>query len=79
MKKNYIKPEINFESFGVSENFAASIGTCDVRANHQMNDCGVFDAGRVIFTNEIPGCTFPVRDGELGQCYHLFENNVFIS
>ncbi len=82
MKKSYTKPEITFDSFGVSANFAASVGSCAHAADLSLEaSCGVYIAGRLLFTSEITGCKYISNDGEFGACYYIpsGDSNVFIS
>lgn len=72
MKKTYIKPQIMFESFSVSENIA---GDCDTIVNNSSRgSCAyVTRTGLNVFTSEMVGiCTTHEDDGDYnGFCYHV--------
>lgn len=82
MKKTYTKPEIAFESFGVSSNFATTVSTtCFCPPSNFSNDCGVIISGRKIFLAEIEGCEYVSQDGDFDICYYVptGDTNVFNS
>lgn len=68
MKKSYNKPEIAFDNFGLSANFAS---TCPNATNHDQYTCGWTIAGRVIFVDGIDACKYVSADGEYGVCYYV--------
>lgn len=77
MKKTYIKPDINFDSFEVNTNIAQ----CTSKANSVQNVCSLTVGRRKIFTSSVADCTYAVQDGEntWSLCYYvpLGDNNVF--
>ena len=76
MKKLYSKPEIMFENFTLSTNIAAG---CEVKTNLQAEGgCGYQPPrqNKVIFTNELQGCTTTQADGLYnGICYDTPSEN----
>lgn len=81
MKKIYTKPEISFDNFGISSNFALS-ASCTVEPNVSTRDtCGYDIAGRHIFVAENTGCEYVSADGDFGVCYYVptGDSNIFIS
>ena len=79
MKKTYTKPEINFDSFGITTNFASS---CEYHPDSsQQYSCGYMIHGRVIFVSDNSGCKYVSPDGQFGICYYIptGDSNVFIS
>lgn len=84
MKKTYIKPEIMFEDFSLSNSITAG---CEKIALQAMDQCAYTvetDYGTFkVFTGELVGiCDTYKADGEYhGICYHVptAANNVFIS
>jgi hypothetical protein len=79
MKKPYNKPDIQFESFALSESIAAG---CEERPHNATHDCGVKFGKQEVFTTPITGCTTKVVDGDYnGLCYHNPSSgyNVFMS
>lgn len=87
MKKTYIKPQIMFESFSVSENIA---GDCErIVGNPSKGTCAVVGSGGVaVFTDSMQACDFtPEGMGQTkndewdGFCYHVPTeyNNLFNS
>ncbi|MBQ7714769.1 MAG: hypothetical protein IJT70_02745 [Clostridia bacterium] len=82
MKKSYRKPEINFESFGISSSFANTLSaTCAHDPTDSTQDCGYSFAGTRIFTADVAGCETVAPDGYFGICYYIptGDNNVFAS
>lgn len=73
MKKIYLKPEIMFESFTLSENIA---GNCELKTNLPSSDagCGYPTRGGVVFVEQIiSACDTPPNNGgdvHDGFCYH---------
>ena len=79
MKKTYTRPEINFDSFGISANFASS---CNMQADSSAYDvCGYTIHGRTIFVSTNNGCKYVAQDGAYGVCYYVptGDSNIFIS
>lgn len=84
MRKNYVKPEIVFESFAASTNIAAG---CELRTNTQsLNVVGctyLFGRDQVsVFSDAALGCVQIPADGlHNGACYHTPSeaNNLFNS
>lgn len=80
MKKTYNKPEISFEDFGMSSNFAS---TCNTKIeNFQQGTCGVQYFGQAtIFGADNQGCDYSYDDGSFGICYYIptGDSNVFVS
>jgi len=78
MRKQYVKPQIIFEDFSLSENIAAG---CEIRINNSaQGTCGyAYEGGygATIFINETTGCSVQIPDSENnGFCYHVpIENN----
>lgn len=64
MKKQYVKPELYFESFELS----TSIATCDVISNHIDNACPVTDKelGVTYFAD---GCSYTPGPKDKKVCY----------
>ena len=82
MKKTYSKPEINFDSFGISSNFANTPTACAYQPDAmQMNSCGYTIAGRSIFVESNTGCNYVAPDGAYGVCYYIptGDSNIFVS
>lgn len=81
MKKSYRKPEIAFESFGISSNFANTLSALCTYTPSSTNDCGYTIEGLTIFVPEVSGCTFVSGDGTFGLCYYVptGDNNIFLS
>lgn len=77
MKKEYVKPEIVFESFKMSTSIA---GDCSLDATlADENSCEYkTDMGFKIF---VSGCEYESADGDYGVCYHqpTFDTKVFAS
>ncbi len=71
MKKPYNKPDIQFESFALSESIAAG---CEERPHNATHDCGVKFGKQVVFTMQMFGCATKIQDGQGGEynglCYH---------
>ncbi len=81
MKKTYCKPEIVFDNFGISSNFAVAAG-CTYSPDLSTSDsCGVTIAGRSVFINTVAGCKYKQFDGYFGICYYVptSDSNVFLS
>ena len=79
MKKTYTKPEINFDSFGITTTFAS---TCSFHPEYaDDHSCGYNMHRRVIFVSENSGCKYVSADGAYGICYYVptGDSNVFIS
>lgn len=83
MKKTYVKPDILFESFSMSESIALN---CEVIVPGPTQDkCGYAyegGGGATIFIDATTGCTVPTPDSESnGFCYHvpIESNNLFNS
>lgn len=80
MKKTYVKPEIIFESFSLSQSIAAG---CEVKTNTPSSgQCGLEWGPDRLFLDTINDCkgdgkvTSVGGDGEAnGICYHVFSNN----
>lgn len=79
MKKNYVKPEIMFEDFSLSNSIAAG---CEYEANSAQDMCGYkLMSGQIVFTGDIGGCdytenVYPSTNGYYYQaankiCYHV--------
>ncbi len=68
MKKTYSKPEINFDSFGMTSNFALCAYTAD---SQTRGNCGYTIAGRTIFVAADTGCVYVSADGAFGVCYYV--------
>lgn len=72
MKKKYIKPEINFESFTLSSCIA---GSCEERTDTpSAGECGYQPEGydEKIFVTGVEGCTEIHDEGMYnGLCYHV--------
>lgn len=75
MKKIYVKPEIMFEDFSLSNAITAG---CEATTNQpSYNQCGIDFSGLVVFMQGMTGCTdIQVDnvggDGEWnGLCYHV--------
>ena len=72
MKKEYITPEIIFDSFALNENIA---NDCDRNITGQYSgNCGLQLGNKRIFTIASTGCVFKVQDGSAAadfQCYHI--------
>ena len=74
MKKKYVKPEIMFENFTLSNHVA---GDCELKPDTQNNnDCGLFFEGvGNVFLSGMGGC----KDEQVGTddgsyntiCYHV--------
>ena len=79
MKKSYIKPEINFDSFGISSNFASACQYSPDSVNYDA--CGYTIHGKTIFVSSAHGCKYVSPDGTYGICYYVptGDSNVFIS
>lgn len=82
VKRVYNKPEINFESFMVSDSVASSVGSsCSTTGNYTQDTCGITIApGRAVYTEANTGCTVKIEDGADGYpCMGLptTDNNVF--
>ena len=78
MKKQYIKPNISFDCFKLSESISAG---CELLgSNSAQYVCPVLDeeSGWTIFTNQ---CEYGPPNGNDSICYHVpFANsNVFLS
>lgn len=74
MKKTYAKPEIQFESFSVSNSIAANCGT--INKSFGENACAYItvygDKLIHVFTDELTSCTTKEADGDYnGVCYHV--------
>lgn len=75
MKKEYVKPQIVFESFTLSTNIAADCET--ITSLHGRGSCGYPTRDGVVFVDSYTGCdvTAPVENGEsvYGNtvCYHV--------
>lgn len=71
MKKAYIAPEIMFEDFTISTNIAAG---CEAKSDLLAGgQCGFKWGKKVIFTEQVLGCTVKVVPGDGnydGLCYH---------
>ena len=67
MKKQYVKPELYFESFELS----TSIATCDVISNHINNACPVTDKelGVTYFADKQTGCYYTPGPNDKEVCY----------
>ena len=67
MKKQYVKPELYFESFELS----TSIATCDVISNHIDNACPVTDKelGVTCFAENQTGCYRTPGPNDKKVCY----------
>ncbi len=78
MKKTYTKPEINFDSFGITSSFASS---CEYHPQIADHSCGYTIHGRTIFVVESAGCKYVSQDGDYGICYYVptGDSNIFIS
>jgi hypothetical protein len=88
MKKEYMKPEIMFESFSLSQNIAAG---CEKKINGpSAGNCGLEFGAQTIFFEEMSGvCTFEVVQGGInpyapdynGLCYNTVSDtaNIFNS
>ena len=86
MKKEYMKPEIMFESFSLSQNIAAG---CEKKINGpSAGNCGLeYVPNQTIFFDSMVGvCNFPVVEGgdfeEFDQlCYNTVSDtaNIFNS
>ena len=79
MKRNYVKPEICFESFELAESIASG---CTHLAGSTQGLCSVIIAGENVFLSNVMACSgSDVEDGADGLCYYLpFEtNNIFSS
>lgn len=88
MKKTYSKPDIFFEDFSLSTNIAAG---CEEKPFNLTDDCGVKWGKKIIFTENMTGCTSKVVQGSVtdnmvdkennGLCYHNPSDNynVFMS
>ena len=81
MKKAYMKPEIIFEDFSLSQNIAAD---CEEKINNPSQEtCGIEYGPFVVFLDTPDTmCTGAGKvtdmggDGEWeGICYHVFSNN----
>lgn len=74
MKKTYVKPQILFDSFELSQDIAAG---CRILSNNQEYQCPVYDPelGVSIFTTQ---CDMEPVNGD-SICYHVpvGDNNVF--
>lgn len=77
MKKTYVKPQIMFESFSVSENIA---GDCDrLVGNPSKGTCAVLGSGGIaVFTSDVSACDYTPteinsedEDVYDGFCYHV--------
>ena len=82
MKKPYNKPDIQFESFALSESIAAG---CEENPTNFQEGCGVKFGKQIIFTEAMITCTRKIIDGQGGEynglCYHnpSASYNVFVS
>lgn len=84
MKKAYMKPEIMFEDFSLSQNIAAG---CEEKiTNPSQDQCGIEFGQEVLFVASLGDVCTP--DGQLmvedvgggdgvynGICYHVFAND----
>ena len=77
MKKNYNKPQIFYENFGIS----SSIAACATGVAATEDTCGYTVAGRTLFTANNTGCEYVTQDGEFGVCFYIpsSETNLFAS
>lgn len=69
MKKAYVKPELYFEDFELSENMATGCGT--ITKQQAEGVCGFDDGVEVIFLSTITGCVHTEEDGTGKICYHV--------
>lgn len=83
MKKAYLKPEIVFEDFSLTESIAAN---CEIIIPAPISGtCGYAyegGGGETMFVMDVSGCNLKVDDDEAnGFCYHvpIEGNNLFNS
>ena len=86
MKKEYIQPDVEFESFSMCNSIAMS---CEVKKFTQSQGACAYQFGsRKVFTSDVTGCKranggYPIQDGSMGDglCYHvpIDTNNLFNS
>lgn len=81
MKKNYVKPEIMFEDFSLSNSIAAN---CEkITRTQTENACGyeIGISGQIVFIDENTGCNYTevitdttgsyIMNGTNKVCYHV--------
>ena len=69
MKKQYVKPELYFESFELS----TSIATCDFKSNAAGNVCAIdlgFGEGNAVYMDIKNGCGRQPDPGNTKYCYN---------
>lgn len=76
MKKTYVKPEIEFESFALCTNIA---GDCEVKiTNSTRGTCTILGSGNIPLFDQQTSSICVYTDGpDLwdGACYHVPENS----
>ena len=79
MKKTYVKPQILFDSFELSQDIAAG---CEFKNGLQAQGaCGYATRNGVVFVEGVEGCEYTQPDTNDALCYHVpTENtNIFAS
>lgn len=69
MKKQYVKPELYFESFELS----TSIATCDFKSNAAGNVCAIdlgFGEGNAVYMDKENGCGRQPGPDDIKYCYN---------
>jgi hypothetical protein len=85
MKREYVTPDIMFDSFALNENIASANQNCTRNITGQYSgSCGLHWEGMIIFTGPAIGCRNKVPDGSAahdGICYYVptGDNRVFNS
>lgn len=69
MKKAYVKPELYFEDFELSENMATGCGMITKQLGKDA--CGFDDGVTTIFISTNTGCKYTAEDGYGSICYHV--------
>ena len=71
MRKKYVKPEANFESFELSASIAAGCSPSG-KAQFSQDICAFKIGGSMLFTEAVRECVDKITDGGT-YCYHVPE------